>query len=166
MRSSFRVDQQAATGATSLLARALRLRPAEWVDLVVATLELAIARSRLATSHQSVLLADRGAVPRPDQVREAADRVQRVRVAIARASRRVPWRSDCLVQALAAQRWLRRTGVETALCVGVSGETASQFEAHAWLMHGDDVITGGEVGGFAPLSHPTHKAGRRQSSTD
>lgn len=141
------------------------MRPAEWLDLVVATFELAFARSRLARSRRSVLLADRGALPPSDQSQAAGERVQRVRLAIARASHRVPWRADCLVQAIAARRWLRRIGVETALYVGVPGKAGSKFEAHAWLMHGDDVITGGEVGGYLPLSNPARKARRGQSRT-
>jgi hypothetical protein len=77
-----------------------------------------------------------------------------VRLAIARASHRLPWRADCLVQAIAAQHWLRRLGVETSLRIGVPGKARDPFEAHAWLMHGDEVITGGDIRDYAPLLDP------------
>lgn len=146
--------------------RAPGLRPAEWLDLIVATLELAIARARLATSDRTdVLGCPERSVSRHEN-RNASERVQRVRLAIARTSHRVPWRADCLVQALAARRWLRRLNVETTLFVGVPGKAEPQFEAHAWLMHGDDVITGGEVSAYVPLSNSTRKASRGPSPTD
>jgi hypothetical protein len=165
MRSSSRVDQQGGSDALPLPVRALRLTPVEWLDLIVATFELAIARVRLATADRSALLAQ-PETPRSSRTNTAdSERVQRVRLAIARTSHRVPWRADCLVQALAAQRWLRRLDVETALFVGVPGKPVSQFEAHAWLMHDDDVITGGQVDGYVPLSSPTRRANRGQSRT-
>jgi hypothetical protein len=77
-----------------------------------------------------------------------------VRVAIARTSHRLPWRADCLVQALAARHWLRRLGVETSLCIGVPVRANDRFEAHAWLMHGDEMVTGGDIKDHRPLLDP------------
>ena len=88
----------------------------------------------------------------------SAGRIERVRLSIARASCRVPWRADCLVQAVAARHWLRRLGVETTLHIGIPSEARGRFEAHAWLMHGDNVITGGEIRDYTPLMNPSRKS--------
>jgi hypothetical protein len=64
---------------------------------------------------------------------------------------RVPWRSDCLVQATAAQRWLDRHQIPTQLHIGVRKDHAAGFEAHAWLCHGALIVTGGDISGFVPL---------------
>lgn len=70
------------------------------------------------------------------------------------AARLVPWRSDCLVQAMAAQRWLRREGRQTQLVIGVHKDPAGRFEAHAWLRCGMVTVTGGDVARFTPLLVP------------
>ena len=63
--------------------------------------------------------------------------------AIASASARVPWRSDCLLQAMAASMWLDRTRTGYKLNIGVRKNAEEQLEAHAWLTSGDNTITGG-----------------------
>jgi hypothetical protein len=78
--------------------------------------------------------------------------VERVAYAIPRVGARVPWRSDCLVQALAARHWLAREGVASNLTIGVRNEGG--FAAHAWLKVGDEVVTGGPIADFAPLFGP------------
>ena len=77
--------------------------------------------------------------------------MERVAFAIPRVGTRLPWRADCLVQALAAQRWLRRHGVATQLIIGARKPTPTEFEAHAWLKVGERVVTGGDIGGYVPL---------------
>ena len=132
-----------------MLIRAIALSPLDWFDFAVASTELALARVRLLMSNHTALLQ-----PPAFEARctDRADvRVERVRIAIARASSRLPWRTDCLVQALAAQHWLRRLGVETSLSIGVPRNTEGQFEAHAWLTHRDVVITGGDISRYVPL---------------
>jgi Transglutaminase-like superfamily len=133
--------------------KAFGLSPRDWLDLAVGSVELGLARVRIAT-------CDRAALVRPEKAaspitNEPDMRVERVRLAIARASHRLPWRADCLVQAIAARRWLRRLGVETSLCIGVADRTKDPFEAHAWLMHGERVITGGDISGYIPVLNST-----------
>ncbi|GAA4716673.1 hypothetical protein GCM10023325_11470 [Sphingomonas lutea] len=77
--------------------------------------------------------------------------IDRVGIAIARACYRVPWRADCLIQALAAQRWLRRHGIPSRVAIGIRESGANPFEAHAWLISGDTVVTGGDVRDYLPL---------------
>jgi hypothetical protein len=76
--------------------------------------------------------------------RERAELVGR---AIARAARRTPWRSTCLVQALAAQWMLARRRSEARLRFGVARADGSEIEAHAWVESAGVLVTGG------PSSH-------------
>jgi hypothetical protein len=145
MRSSSQREGAALSAPVS--ARSLSAR--EWVDLAVAGIELAIARFRLATAGRAALLAPPTAARRPAS--KVDRRIVRVRLAIARTGHRLPWRADCLVQAIAAQHWLRRLGVQTSLRIGVPGKINDPFEAHAWLMCGDEVVTGGDIGDYIPL---------------
>ena len=128
----------------SVLARALSLGPRDWLDLAVAMVELAFARVRIATSDRFALIRHAAVASPPPK--KPDERVERVRRAIARVSHRLPWRSDCLVQAIAARRWLRRFGLETSLRIGAPGKVSEPFEAHAWLMYGDESVTGGDTG--------------------
>lgn len=65
-----------------------------------------------------------------------------MRWALEAAGKRVPWRADCVVQALAAKFWLERAGVETAFRLGVRRE-AGGLLAHAWLEVGGVPVSGG-----------------------
>ena len=134
-----------------------RLSLFELADLIRATKELALARYRLGTMTPAELLAvayDHGE-PKDDGAAPAvAAYARRVGVSIGRISARVPWRASCLVQALAARNWLARRGIESSLFVGVRKGATRDLEAHAWLVSGDDVITGGDVTGYRELLSP------------
>lgn len=140
------------------LRHAIGLRPHEWLDLAVATLELAIARSRLGSGDPRTLLLashnEKGSVVAPQRGAGASDIVDRVAFAIPRVAARVPWRADCLVQALAARRWLLRKGIATKLHVGARENRSEPFEAHAWLEHEDKIVTGGDITGYVPMKRP------------
>ncbi len=153
MRSSSQTESRVRPGAAPLLVTVLALRPRDWMDLAVAIVELGIARVRIATADRRSLLQPRTTVS--NRGANSFGRVERVRVAIARASHRLPWRADCLVQALAARHWLGRLGVETSLRIGVPGKRRDQFEAHTWLMHGEIVITGGDIDDYVALGSST-----------
>lgn len=128
------------------------LDPRTWVDLLRAVGNLAWARRKLASAAPSDLLQHQTApAPAPALAADQAELVKRVAIAIHRAASRVPWRSDCLVQALAAERWLAKKGVATVLCIGARKDEQSQFHAHAWLKAGDTIVTGGDIGAYAPL---------------
>jgi hypothetical protein len=62
--------------------------------------------------------------------------------ALAALGRRVPWRADCLVQALAARLWAERSGTAAALRLGAH-RGASGLVAHAWLEVGGMPVSGG-----------------------
>ncbi len=87
--------------------------------------------------------------------------------ALAVASCRTPWCSNCLTQALAGTIMLRRRKLTSTLYLGVSKgvdrevstaaagtkETPAQFNAHAWLRSGNMILTGdGPLKRFAILT--------------
>lgn len=68
--------------------------------------------------------------------------VRRVAWAVRVASRRTPWNSNCLAQALAGQIMLGRRGVASTIHLGVMREPSGRLAAHAWLSAGDVFVTG------------------------
>jgi len=60
--------------------------------------------------------------------------------AIEVASKRLPG-ATCLCRALALQRLLSRNGHESELRIGVQKQDG-QFDAHAWLLYGEQVVIG------------------------
>ncbi|MBP1804835.1 lasso peptide biosynthesis B2 protein [Rubellimicrobium aerolatum] len=133
-----------------------RLGPLAWADLLRAALELGAARMLLRRrSCRDLIRMTRARTPaQPIPETRATRVVERVAFAVPRVAARVPWRADCLVQALAAQSWLTRAGVESELRIGARQEDATGFEAHAWLTCGPRVVTGGGAGAFAVLVGP------------
>lgn len=75
---------------------------------------------------------------------------------VAIISRHTPWKSKCLVQALAARAMLNRRGIENTLYLGVAKDGQNGMVAHAWLRSGTEVVTGGpEYKRFAVVAHFT-----------
>lgn len=70
---------------------------------------------------------------------------------VPRIAARLPWRADCLVQALAARRWLLSQGIGTEIVIGIDRSPAEGLLAHAWLRHGNQTVTGGDVSRYAVL---------------
>lgn len=71
--------------------------------------------------------------------------IERIGYVLPRLSDRLPWRSDCLVQAIAGQNWLATMGLASEIQIGVELPDGGKFGAHAWLKHGETVVTGGEI---------------------
>jgi hypothetical protein len=66
-----------------------------------------------------------------------------IKLAIARACVRSPWRTKCFEQALAAKMMTRRRGLPSVIYFGVKKETDNdKIQAHAWLKSGEFVVTG------------------------
>ena len=81
-----------------------------------------------------------------------------VRRMIASIERRLPWRSSCIVQALAARSMLRRRRVATLLHFGVTLDQG-RIRAHAWLEAGGGCVCGGKAAvGFTPIAAFEKKA--------
>lgn len=120
--------------------------------------ELALARLVLHRVTPAKVLRrnapDAVAVASPPSSEAAAQRCDEVAAVISRMALRVPWRADCLVQALAGQRWLRRRSVVSEIVIGTAKDADGKFEAHAWLLHKGTVILGGDITRFQPLLEP------------
>jgi len=138
------------------MGRALQLGPSGWHDLLRAMLELALARYRLGAQQPRQLLqqARQFSQPRPSATLRDGVIAQRVAFAIPRVAARLPWRADCFIQAMAAQRWLQRKGIASALMIGTRKNEHGAFQAHAWLTCNEQIITGGDISGYVPLVTP------------
>lgn len=64
--------------------------------------------------------------------------------AVHRASRHVPWKTRCLVEAIAAKRMLLRRKIKCTIYLGVAKENNGEMIAHAWLKSKNIVLTGGK----------------------
>lgn len=67
--------------------------------------------------------------------------------ALRAAARRVPWRAVCIHQGIAAQRMLRRRGIDARLHYGIGTGDTDVLKAHVWVTVGDDIVIGGESAG-------------------
>lgn len=122
----------------------------DWRYIIIATKELLLARIRHAMQSTETIIREFN-TDLPCQLRappDAAD-LDRRSWAIAAAAARVPWRSDCLLQAMAANRWLRRDRMQPELFLGVIKDGSGNLQAHAWLKYGGISVTGGNGEGFA-----------------
>ena len=72
-------------------------------------------------------------------------RAYRIGWAVRTMSRRTPWNSNCLAQAIAAKRMLRRRGTACTLYLGLAKDAHDELAAHAWLRCGNRVLTGGRL---------------------
>ncbi len=83
------------------------------------------------------------------------DTAHLIQTAIRRAANHTPWESTCLVQALCAQRMLKKHKISGSLHLGVmkEGTDNDTFKAHAWI-HCDDLVICGafEAGEFQEIS--------------
>lgn len=133
-----------------------RIGPHGLADLAIAAAELARARWILArrTIRQLGIpdTAPPGDAP-PLSVAQTA-MIQRISYAMQVVPSRVPWRSDCLVQCLAARHWLARKGVVARISIGMKREDNGTLVAHAWLAAGETVVTGGDLSGFSEFQFP------------
>lgn len=103
----------------------------------------------LDANRRVVRLASRQA--RRAETTQIAVTLERIAFVIPRVAARMPFRSDCLVQALAGQRWLAAAGIGCQIEIGVDNNSDDGFLAHAWLIHEDVIVTGGEVSRYRSL---------------
>ena len=68
--------------------------------------------------------------------------VRRVRWAVRTATRHLPWRCQCLAQALTAHMMLARRGAASTLYIGVRLGEQRGLSSHAWLRCGSIYVTG------------------------
>lgn len=94
---------------------------------------------------------------------ERAQYRRRVVRAVRAVARKLLGNKPCLPQALAAQWFLRRAGVESTLRIGVRKGENEELLAHAWLEHDSSVIIGGgssphQYRPLAPVSGASQEA--------
>lgn len=112
-----------------------------WIDVARAVHHLARARAALGSADLVELVGNTSPDAAPPADPASSGLIDRIAYVLPRVGRRVPWRSDCLVQALAARRWLARHAIPSAIRIG--GRTrADRFDAHAWLVAGGMIVTG------------------------
>lgn len=146
------------TDRTRLPPRRRRVTVADLIWLTAAAKELAIARLRHASVPVADLLRELRRPAAPAAALPAVERatVERIGWAVAAAGARVPWRSDCLLQAMAADRWLRRLGAAPEFFIGVDKDAAGGLRAHAWVRCDGIAVTGGSCEGLTHLVAPAH----------
>jgi hypothetical protein len=91
-------------------------------------------------------------------------RARRVGQTIQRAAARTPWASNCYSQALAARFQLGIAGIPHTVSFGLRRDEGDALEAHAWVVAGDVVVTGGGVTNYTEVSSFTWVPRRPQST--
>ena len=61
-----------------------------------------------------------------------------------------------MVQAIAGQNWLGALGVASEIQIGVEHPADGEFGAHAWLLAGGEVVTGGDIERYHVLLAESH----------
>ncbi len=148
-----------------------------WLPLYAARGLLELIRARVAFAR-----LEAKEIPERNRAAKAANRVQssapdatiaRIAYVLPRLSDRLPWRSDCLIQAIAGQNWLRSLGEAGEIQIGVENPKDGEFGAHAWLMLGETIVTGGDIeryqvilsdSRFATDSPTSHPSGERDTT--
>ena len=131
----------------------LRLPSRRWRALGQAVIELAAARLGLGADHTHHLSGSiTSDSPTAPLSRAQMGLIDDVTFAIPRVAARLPWRADCMVQALAAKRWLGRHDIVTQLVIGARTDGTNPLDAHAWLKAGERIVTGGDTTGFTPFA--------------
>ncbi len=123
----------------------------QWKALLTATWLLARARGEHRRKPIKAVL-QRFQTTRSASAATAAE-TDLIGWAISSAGSRVPWRSDCLLQAMAGSMWLDRIERSYKLNIGVRKNATGELEAHAWLTSGDLVVTGKlpDLEAFSPM---------------
>ncbi|SFB23184.1 Transglutaminase-like superfamily protein [Acetitomaculum ruminis DSM 5522] len=71
---------------------------------------------------------------------------------IDKISKKTPWESKCLVQALTARFLLNRKHINNTLYLGVGRDESGKMVAHAWIRTGEAFVTGGNGEGYGKVA--------------
>jgi hypothetical protein len=122
-----------------------RLSQADWLLLAEAGVLLGLARLAVLTLPFRWVMRACG-VHMAESAREIdpaeQKQVERVVWAVDTARLFTPWDSNCLAQAIAGARMLRRRGIAATTYLGVTAAGPQELGAHAWLRAGPNVILG------------------------
>lgn len=141
----------------NVFARFLALPPREQATTIEAVLCVGCARLLLLMPFRR-LAPFLGAPQRgSDRVMAALDADGRntalaIRRALLRVTVRLPWRSSCLVCAIAGRMMLWRRRLPSSLYLGARTDSQTMLAAHAWLRCGEiDVIGTESADQYAPI---------------
>ncbi|QUL55756.1 lasso peptide biosynthesis B2 protein [Paenibacillus tritici] len=82
----------------------------------------------------------------PEVSREAdIPRIRQITKAIRVISRYTPWKSTCMVRAVAGLKMLEKRGIESTLYMGVARDKKGKMIAHAWLRSGAHYVSGDDA---------------------
>lgn len=126
-----------------ILRRLATLNRQEWALALEATIALGVAAFKIAVLpfHRVVPEGGRGGTR---FLAEDREQVARVRWAVVACARRLPWRTKCFEQGLAAQWMLSRRGIPSSLHYGLAKREGKELVAHVWLKSGDLEVVGCE----------------------
>lgn len=68
--------------------------------------------------------------------------IRKVRKVVMMISKRTPWESLCLVQALTVQHLLNKKKISNTVYFGLAKDENNKPIAHAWIKHGGKVVVG------------------------
>lgn len=72
-------------------------------------------------------------------------RIRQITTAIRLISRYTPWKSTCMVRAVAGLKMLEKRGIESTLYMGVARDKEGKMIAHAWLRSGSSYVSGDDA---------------------
>ena len=115
----------------------------ELVLFAEATAALTAASLAIKLLPFKTLMKSATRTPRPERSAASEGLPADVTLAVRRASRRLPWKTLCFQEGLAAQWMLRRRGYPSVLHYGVRiGD--EDLSAHVWVSLGDAIVIGEE----------------------
>lgn len=143
------------------LRKATALNFSEWVELIIASEALLEARIIFARTPAKFLVARLKEPVGNTQSRAfdetAEDQLKRLEWALAAAANVLPWRTDCLIRCIAADKILRRRKLEPNFYLGVRNAPDEDFGAHAWIRCHGIPVAGGEGKEFEVLISPNQE---------
>jgi hypothetical protein len=137
----------------STVAKLRSLSFGDWLALATAGKELLLARIRFAIVPAAGIVNSLKDAPQDQADASGSCNAARVSWAVDAVAARVPWRADCLLRAMAADRWLRRCGERPQFFIGVAKD-GEAFRAHAWLRCHGVTVTGGDGAEFTEIITP------------
>ena len=133
----------------------IRLRDLGWLAIYSLRGLAELVRARLIfTNLKTEELLRRNQTVRDRAQEEAVAEpahLARIAYVLPRISARLPWRSDCLIQAIAGQNWLLARRLTSEIQIGVKRSAEKEFAAHAWLVHDGCVISGGDISPYEKI---------------
>jgi hypothetical protein len=119
-----------------------KIKPAEYTMFLEAWSCLAMARLMLVFRPFKKILPFLRSGEKNVEINVNSEILQQIKLSIARACVRSPWRTRCFEQALAAKMMLNRRKISSTIFFGVKKENTEELAAHAWVKSGEFIVTG------------------------